>query len=482
MHTESHAASSAALYRRVWRWHFFAGLICLPFIFSLAATGALYLFQHEIDDIVYADLLLRPAAAQPGGAALAPERLVAIAQQAYPGQPRAIALPADARHNAQVDVRTSANVTLQVFVDPVSGRVAGGIDESSRLMTTIKHLHSMALVGDGGKAVIEVVAGWVIVLVLSGAYLWWPRGRRHGVVSIRPGAAGRAWWRDLHAVTGAFAAVFILFLALTGMPWSVFWGQQVNAWMSEHGLGVPEGMWRKLPKSSLPAAELGELPWSVQQLPVPASAGEADKMHTAHRAEEDPHAQHRAEAAAVAGVGASAPYAGKEAAVGADRIVATLRELDIAGGYRLVLPRDARGVYTAIRLPGRLDGQRVVHLDQYSGRVLMNVGAADMGAVSRVTEWGVSVHQGGEYGLPNQLLMLAACLATMALGVSGVVAWWRRRPPGKLAAPQRKADARLAPGVVAIAAGAGIVFPLLGASMLLAWLADTLLTRRRRAQ
>ncbi len=36
------------IYRAVWRWHFYAGLIVIPFLISLAVTGGLYLFKDEI--------------------------------------------------------------------------------------------------------------------------------------------------------------------------------------------------------------------------------------------------------------------------------------------------------------------------------------------------------------------------------------------------------------------------------------------------
>jgi len=86
--------------------------------------------------------------------------------------------------------------------------------------------------------------------------------------------------------------------------------------------------------------------------------------------------------------------------------------------------------------------------------------------VGRVTEWGVAVHQGQQYGWPNLLVMLAGCLALVCLCVSGIVAWWKRRPAGTLAAPARRMDDRLARGVIVIAVVLGCVFPLLGASML----------------
>lgn len=442
----SYPPSASGLYRRVWHWHFYAGLICLPFIFLLALTGAAYLFHQQIDDVIYARLLLRESTPQ---AALAPTQLIAAALRAEPGDAKTITLPGDDTHTVQVDVTQANGNVRQVFLDPSSGKVHGAIDESARVMTFVKHLHSLTVLGNGGRMVIETVAGWIIVLILTGAYLWWPRGRQHGVSSIRPGAKGRTWWRDLHAVTGAFGGIIILFLAMTGMPWSVVWGQQVNRWLSEHDLGAPKGMWSNLPHSTVPASALGDLPWTLQQQALPASS--------------DPHAEHNGHGhhhgpAAPAGV----------ARIDADQAVRTLAAAGMQPSYRLVLPQDAQAVYSAIRTPGQLAGQRVIHIDQYSGKLLMDLGADRIGAIGRVTEWGVSVHQGGEYGWPNQLVMLLGCVALMLLCVSGVMVWWKRRPTGSFAPPPRKHGDRLALGAIIIAVITGALFPLLGASMLLA--------------
>src|SRR5262245_20574654 len=47
------SSSRSPLYRVVWRWHFIAGLLVLPFMLSLAITGALYLFKDELDHAIY---------------------------------------------------------------------------------------------------------------------------------------------------------------------------------------------------------------------------------------------------------------------------------------------------------------------------------------------------------------------------------------------------------------------------------------------
>src|SRR6202012_1228906 len=40
---------SGALYRTIWRWHFYAALFPLPCVALLATTGAIYLFKPQID-------------------------------------------------------------------------------------------------------------------------------------------------------------------------------------------------------------------------------------------------------------------------------------------------------------------------------------------------------------------------------------------------------------------------------------------------
>ena len=453
----SGAAPASSLYRRVWRWHFFAGLLCLPFIFLLALTGAIYLFNGEIDDVVYGDLLLRPAATSATAATagnLAAGKLVERALRAEPGVARALQSPRDARHAVQVDVMQGGAVR-QVFLDPASGALLGSMAEADRLMPLVKRIHSLTVAGTAGNALIEIVAGWVIVLVLTGAYLWWPRGRKVGVFRIRPQASGRVWWRDLHAVTGAFAAVVILFLALTGMPWSLVWGGQVNSWLTANGLGTPDGVWSNIPRSTVPLSSLGQVSWSMERQAIPAST---------------PPSHHGHEMAAHDGTAAPG-------AIGIDQAVATIAAVGLHNGYRLGLPNGAEGVYSAVRFRSAQASQRVIHIDQYSGKVLMDLGPEEVGAVAKVTDWGVSVHQGVEYGLPNQLLMLAGCIAAMLLCVSGIVLWWKRRPAGKLAAPPRKDGDRLAKSVVLIAVCVGLIFPPLGASMAVAAIAETIWRR-----
>ena len=56
---------AGAFHRAIWRWHFYAGVIVLPVLMWLAATGALYLYKPEIEGFVYRDWSVVQPAGKP---------------------------------------------------------------------------------------------------------------------------------------------------------------------------------------------------------------------------------------------------------------------------------------------------------------------------------------------------------------------------------------------------------------------------------
>jgi uncharacterized iron-regulated membrane protein len=82
---------------------------------------------------------------------------------------------------------------------------------------------------------------------------------------------------------------------------------------------------------------------------------------------------------------------------------------------------------------------------------------------------------GQEYGLPNQLLMVATCIVIVLMSVSALVMWWMRRPQGSLGAPRYPEDYRIPRTILLIALLVGIAFPLVGVSILVMLLIDLFL-------
>ena len=438
MSTDEALPGASRLYRTIWRWHFYAGLICLPFFILLATTGALYLFRDELAPVLEHRRLVVEQTTAPS---LAPEALIARALAVQAGTPVRFTPPPAPDRSAEVGIRDGKGEIISVFLVPSTGRVLDAVADEQRPMKLISHIHSLEILGKAPNLIIEVVAGWAILLVASGVFLWWPRGRTEGVVTLRATPARRIWWRDLHAVTGAFACVILLFLAVTGMPWSGYWGENFRRIVNDAGLGMPA------------------------QVKATAVASDA------------------ALAATKAGSWTMDPSAAPTVAVSGPRPVPVAAVLDIAArrgvapGYVVRLPTSAGGVYTIQSYPRQATGQRVIHLDQYSGRVIADLGFRDYGPVSKAVEWGIAVHTGGQFGLINQLVMLAGCLAIITLSVSAAVMWWRRRPQGRLAAPPAPVQPGPVSGFALFALATGLIFPLLGLSILLAFAVDRLAPR-----
>ena len=430
------------IYRAVWRWHFYAGLLVLPFLLLLAVTGALFLFQSELDQVFHHNLKhVTVADATP----MTPSAIVAQATAAHPGTVFKYVPPPATDMSAEVSLQTGHGEKLVVYVDPYTGRVLGDLPDRGTLSWTIRQLHSLKYFGDIASGLIEIAGGWTILLVLTGIYLWWPRGQRGGVVSVRGRPSRRVFWRDLHAVTGLVAGFFILFLAVTGMPWSVVWGAKVNQWANASNFGYPAGVRVTVPMSDEHVNHVAPTPWSMEQARMPISADHGGGP------------------------------------IGLDAAIATFDRMGLAAGYAVNPPGGPTGVYTASVYPADLSQQRVVHLDQYTGRPLIDMSYADYGPLGKSLEWGVNVHLGTEYGLANKLVMLAVCAAIVLLCVSSALMWWKRRPAGSLAIPAPPTDRKALRTVVAILAIGGIVFPLVGISMLLMLVADLFYLRSQAA-
>ncbi|MCZ8093294.1 MAG: PepSY domain-containing protein [Acidovorax sp.] len=469
------ALTRSSLYRAVWRWHFYAGLLVLPLLIWLAVTGALFIYHDAIDQRVHADLLTVPAASES-----APHSAVlAAALAAQPGAWFKYTPAAAPGRSAEVGVRTADGAKVAVYLNPANAQVLGTLSDRGTLGWTIRKLHSLKYFGPVQRGFIEMAAGWAILLVLTGLYLWWPRGlgdagkgkaARGGVVSVRGTPRQRVYWRDLHAVTGLVVGVGLLFLAITGMPWSVLWGAKANQWANGNNFGYPAGVRVQLPMSGQPLADAVHLPWTLQQTQQPGGAGHENHLaHAQAKAEDNPHALHGEGAAAQP---ASATAGPAHAALDIDAVMAQVQRLQLAPGYTVNPPQGPQGVFTASVYPHDLARQRVVHLDQFTGQPLLDMSYADYGPLGRWLEWGLNIHMGQEWGVANQLLLVAVCAGIVLLCVSGAVMWFKRRPAGGVGVPPLPAQRRALFAVTALLVVGGVVFPLVGVSMVVLAVVD----------
>ncbi|MDU9392582.1 PepSY domain-containing protein [Pseudomonas sp. zfem002] len=445
---------SFSFYNLAWRWHFYAGLFVAPVMILLAVTGIIYLFKPQLDPLMYRSLMVVEAGHHRHPA----DHLLQQVQTAYPGGTITQYLPAVANDRSAQFVVKRDGQELNVFVDPYSGQVLGAQDAKSNLQAVARALHGELMVGSVGDRVVELAAGWGIVLVVSGLYLWWPRGGRlAGVFWPRMNARGRLLWRDLHAVSGFWGALVLLLMLLSGMTWTGFWGKQyADLWNR-----FPAAMWNDVPTSDQEARTLNSaarqtVPWAVENTPLPESAG-AHAEHQGHQAVDS---------------GPAAPE------VSLQRVEDIAGERGVEPGYSITLPKTGSGVFTIAVFADDPRNDATLHVDQYTGKVLVDVRWQDYSTVARATELGVMLHEGKMFGVVNQLLILLICLMVLLGSVSGLVMWWKRRPEGGLGVPPLRHDLPRWKTATVVMLVLGVAFPLVGVSMLVVWLLDRVFGRR----
>ena len=484
------------LYGRLWRWHFFAALLVVPFVLWQSMTGTLYLWSQWWMDQAHPQLRFVAPASVPvpvseqiqaainavgGGTLIPPVRGVVESQQtatmgrdlagaiwspgledgaaasaapSAPGSrgaadslppghtghrrasdalppghtahhggaipPSALAvqrvlLPDDPTRSTTVLFQQGNSLPFPVFVNPNTGAVLGQLSGSAWLPGMSRALHGGWPLGDPGSWLLELGDGWAILMLATGLYLWWPRGRGLAALWPRAGAGPRVLLRDLHSCVAVWFSVVFLFFLISALPWTAFWGNTVlRAIESNTGQSSPAGF-------SPGGASIAQ--FSNASLPI-------------------------------------------ERAVAAARRTGVHGTLDI----RLAPWPGAPLFMTNTGVSPSQD--RTVLADPAAGSVSGDYTNQQIPAIPRLVALGVHVHQ-ADFGPVNVWLNTAFAVSLIWLSVTGVLSWWSRRPAGKVGAPP-KVTSGIPVAVRAILIAACVLMPLFGASVLLIVLAESL--------
>ena len=433
-------------YRAVWRWHFYAGLFCIPFVIVLSISGSIYLFKPQIESWID-----RPYDALPvsGPTASAAEQIRAALAAVPASSLNSYEVPVHTNDAARVVV-SGASGNTRVYVHPVSLEILHTVPESQRFMRVLFRLHGELLMGNRGSAIVELAASWAIVMIVTGLHLWWPRKAKGlaGILYPRLVGTRRMFWRDLHGVTGFWISGLALVLLLTGLPWAKFWGDYFRNVRKLTGTAVARQDWTNGAEST-PRVSSGQ-------------SGE----HRGHG-------------------GVSGWRRGKRATpsdlAAVDRIVATVRPLGLDPPVVLEPPSSGSDDWSVKSMtqnrPRRVD----LVVAGKTGDVLERKNFRDRHIIDRVVGTGIAAHEGQLFGWPNQLLGLLTAIGLVLLSFSSIVMWWRRREPGMLGAPTAAAEPRWSWGLAITVLLLAVYLPLFGCSLLVVLTFDLLLRRIPRA-
>ena len=337
--------------------HRYLGLLAAIPLLLLAVTGAVLVFEDNLDRA------LKPSYCyvHPSGSPATAQQIIDAALAARPGDlVTTFRLPVDPGVAAEVTLKSGLIETI----DPYTLRILGSRRRDQILTSKIHQFHTRLLMGDAGERITTVGALLLIVLSITGIYLWWNR-RSFGIKWSAP-------WRrvnyDAHYALGFFGLVPWLVLGATGAA-----------------IGL-EGTVR-------PA-----LYRMTHSQPAVTPPLRSTRTKGASRISID---------AALASAAAALP--GAQTAI-------------------VILPQNPTGVYLAyMKFPEDHTpaGRSHVALDQYSGRVIWLENSRTAPAGTRLWNINRPIHTGDIFGWPTRIL---ACLLSALLAVQTISGVWMWLP------------------------------------------------------
>lgn len=432
--------TNPSLYKTVWRWHFYAGIIFAPFLMILAITGAVYLFKPQIEQLLYQEYY----EVNPQGEKISATQQIETVKNEYPDAVVSKYRPGESDSRSSEVTISSNNETLTVFVNPYTAELIGELNSEDRIMNKIEEIHGELMVGTIGDRIVELAACWAIVLIVTGLYLWFPKKKQDlsGVLIPRLNKGKKIFRRDLHVVPAFWVTAGMLFLILTGLPWSGFWGTNFQTIATNAGTGYPPSVWvGSAPTSIVQTKDVADVPWAAETLDVPKSDLQGFIP------------------------------------LQIDDVVDIANREGMHPTYTINIPSDKEGVYTLSAFPPRAQDEATIHVDQYSGAVLADYRYDHYGFVGKMVALGVTLHKGTQFGFLNQLLSLFICLGIILVVASGFYLWLKRKPKKEMGAPKSQRMFKMRPFFVLII-GLSILFPLVGLSIIAVWIIDLLIIQR----
>ncbi|MGB0449810.1 MAG: PepSY-associated TM helix domain-containing protein [Porticoccaceae bacterium] len=451
---------SQLLRQRLWRWHFIAGLVVCPFAILLSITGAIYLFKPQAENYEETAINALAPMVEQGTQSIAPGTQIKTLLAANPGSSfKRLILDKPGDRSLEIELQNPEGKAQLFWVDTLTGQVLASKVSDQRFMYLVKKLHSELLLGNAGSYVVELMASWLIILVVSGLYLWLSKpenkiNRSQVVVPKLKAQPPVKKMRSLHSVVGVWFTLPIIVLLLTGLPWTQLWGSGFDRVKDFAGISGPGQQWFVTLKSKTPEANTTVVPesslWQI-----------SDSSHEGH----DHHAHH-----------GSAPGADvdKLNLLVLNSIRNRAEVLQMVHPVQVVPPKPDNGVWTLRSMTPQRSERQTIHYDQHSGEQIMRIEFHDHHPVERFVSNGVSLHEGALFGWFNQLLGVLTALAIICISCFGLYAWWLRKPEQTKSGSTAAATS---PGFIAMIILFGLLLPAAGISFLLIFLFEWIVSR-----
>ncbi|MCG3864269.1 MULTISPECIES: PepSY domain-containing protein [unclassified Photobacterium] len=409
----------------LWRWHIIAGIISLPFIFLLSVTGAVYLFKTDYEQQAYKNVTNVDSSSS---SSLSYQQQYLAAKQAAIENnvpiPTKMVLP-EQMNTATKFIAGRFSSESYIYVDRYTGEVTGLFARKDTLMQKVRKFHGELLLGKSGSWITELIASWLVVLIITGLYLFFPRSisgiKSLFIVRVKQGK--RIFYRDLHTVSGFWLSMALLVVLAGGLPWTELFGSNYKLLRDTTETGYPKGFNGKGLKSS---------------------------------------EQQGANSQAL------------------DDIVLLAQHKQLAGTVTISIPTKSSGIFSISNRAKDLYQQKKIHVDQYNGKTIAEYSWDEVGILSHGRQIVMRIHQGELFGQANWFFMFGISVMTAILSLSALVSYCLRKPKKSLGLPTVAQDKKIGPLLWGTMAMFAIVLPMFGISLLLILILSLLTTVMKR--
>ena len=254
-----------------------------------------------------------------------------------------------------------------VYLDGCTGEVLGQRHRYGGLLGTVEQLHRWRFIENGSLITGTTAILAAIVLGLGGLVMAIVLRTKPSLLVFRAGLSGTARTLDIHKTIGLYVSLFIVGMAITGLPQAYDWYRK----------GIYTVMGSEMPK----APPKLEVPTGVQRQTYESLWQTGSSL--------------------VPGFSEALMH----------------------------LPSDPRQPVDMYAIPAgapHANARTLLWFDPYSGRTLKHIPYEQSSLGFKVYFWTLSLHSGKVGGWPVQLLMLIGALMIPVLFVTGLMAYLRR--------------------------------------------------------
>ncbi len=202
--------------------HLWLGLASGLIVFIVAITGAIYTFEDEIQNTIYAHRVVI-AENKPYKK---PSEILAIAKKQL-GERKVNSIEYHGKNNpvTVTSYQPKPEELWVVYINPYSGKILKIKNEINSFFITTYLLHTSLLMGDFGKVIVSYAVLIFLFMIITGIIMWWPKRKNKlkSSFSIKWGASPKKLNYDLHNILGFYVSWIVVFIAITGLTWSFTW-------------------------------------------------------------------------------------------------------------------------------------------------------------------------------------------------------------------------------------------------------------------